>query len=111
MTFVAASDLEQRLEPQRQLATAGVLAHGKGGVLELDVGELCLPRVKGTELQHVKLQEKVHFEVKLFSVQSKFYQLLPGKVSHTNCKYSRDKCPTISRKPSSKFSVQASMTL
>ena len=49
------SDLEQRLEPERQLSTAGILAHGQGGVLELDVGELGLPGVERAELQHVEL--------------------------------------------------------
>ena len=49
------SDLEQRLEPERQLSTAGILAHGQGGVLELDVGELWLPGVERAELQHVEL--------------------------------------------------------
>ena len=105
MTFVSASDLEQRLEPQRQLATAGVLAHGKGGVLELDVGELCLPRVKGTELQHVKLQEKVHSEVKLFCISSKFYLerfLTQTAVTHvTNAPQSPENFP-----PSFQFKLQ-----
>ena len=49
------SDLEERLEPERQLAAAWILAHRQGRVLELDVGELWLPGVERAELQHVEL--------------------------------------------------------
>ena len=54
--FTAGASLEQRLEPERQLSTAGIFSHRQSGVLELNVGELCLARVEGAELHHVELE-------------------------------------------------------
>jgi hypothetical protein len=38
--------LKQRLEAQSCLPTARIFSHWQGGVLELDIGELCLSRMK-----------------------------------------------------------------
>ena len=54
--FTAGASLEQRLEPERQLSTAGIFSHRQSGVLELNVGELRLARVEGAELHHVELE-------------------------------------------------------
>ena len=57
--FTAGPALQQRLEPQRHLATAGIFSHRQRGVLKLNVGELRLPRVEGAELHHVELELSV----------------------------------------------------
>ena len=54
--FTARGCLEQRLEPEGHLATAGIFPHRQGRVLELNVGELGLARVEGAELHHVELE-------------------------------------------------------
>ena len=50
--------LKQRLEAQSCLPTARIFSHWQGGVLELDIGELCLSRMKWTKLQQVELEKK-----------------------------------------------------
>ena len=54
--FAASASLEQRLEPERHLSTAGIFSHRQGGVLKLNIGELRLARVEGAELHHVELE-------------------------------------------------------
>ena len=54
--FAARGCLEQRLEPERHLPTAGIFSHGQSRVLKLDIGELGLARVKGAELHHIELE-------------------------------------------------------
>ena len=54
--FAASASLEQGLEPERHLSTAGIFPHGQSGVLELNIGELRLARVEGAELHHVELE-------------------------------------------------------
>ena len=54
--FTKNDNLEQRLEPEGDLSTARILSHWKGGVLELNVGELRLASVEGAELHHVELE-------------------------------------------------------
>ena len=54
--FTAGASLEQRLEPERHLSASGKFSHRQGRVLKLNIGELGLPRVEGTELHHVELE-------------------------------------------------------